>query len=62
MSDALFLAAHPAWSHRDLLEADQDIVELLSAIQYEGALHAKREAQKRDREANAAAHRSRLRR
>lgn len=44
------------------MESDQDIIELLSAIQYEGALQAKREAQKREREANAAAHRSRLRR
>jgi len=61
MSDALFLAAHPSWSHRDLMEADQDIIDLLAAIQYEGAMHSQREAQQHEREAAAANHRARLR-
>ena len=32
MADALWLYAHPAWSQRDLDETDQDILDLMAAI------------------------------
>ena len=53
MLDAMFLHAHPSWSPADLADADQDIIDLLSAFDMEGAKIAKREQMK----ANAAAKR-----
>ena len=58
--DALFLTAHPTWSQRDLDEADQDIVDLLSAIQHESAQHSRQQDQQARMEAAAASHRARI--
>ena len=60
LSDALFLTAHPTWSQRDLDEADQDIVDLLSAIQHESAEHAQQVSYQAQRESAAASHRARI--
>jgi hypothetical protein len=60
LSDALFLNGHPSWSQRDLDEADQDVVDYLSAISRETALEAQRQNRQAEREQAAAAHRSRL--
>lgn len=61
LQDAFFLVAHPSWSQRDLDDADQDIVDYLSAIQHEGALESERQRQKAERESAASAHRASLR-
>jgi hypothetical protein len=60
MADALFLHTHPEWSQRDLDEADQDIVDLLSAIQYEGARRSSENGLQAAREQMNASHRARI--
>ena len=59
LSDAFFLASHPSWSQRDLMEADQDLIDYLSAIQHEGAVHSKEQSDNAQREAWAASNRAR---
>ena len=60
LSDALFLSAHPSWSQRDLNEADQDIVDYLSAIQLETAKRSREEHAQAFREREATRIRSNL--
>ena len=55
MSDAIFLHQHPTWSAADLDATDQDLIDILSALDAEGAKIARRQQAKAD----AAAHRSR---
>jgi hypothetical protein len=51
MLDAIFLSQHPTWTPTDLDAADQDIIDILSAMDAESAKISRREAAK----ANAAA-------
>jgi len=48
MLDAIFLSQHPSWTPVDLADADQDILDILSAMDAESAKISRREAAKAD--------------
>lgn len=60
MADALFLHSHPSWSQRDLDTADQDLIDLLGAIQYEAAKASQKQSLQAAREGRAASARARM--
>ena len=59
LADALFLYTHPSWSPSDLESGDQDLVDLLDALQHEQAVIANEQHQKVGREQWAARNRTR---
>ncbi len=59
MQDALFLHTHKSWSPSELADADQDLLDILDAIQFEGAQAATKANALAESKARAAARRSR---
>jgi hypothetical protein len=60
MSDAIFLSLRPSWSQADLDSADQDIVDLLSAIDYERSVQSQEADMRAAIDSRDTAQRSRL--
>jgi hypothetical protein len=60
MSDAIFLSLRPSWSQADLDSADQDIVDLLSAIDYERSVQSQEAEMRAAIDSRDTAQRSRL--
>jgi hypothetical protein len=60
MSDAIFLSLRPSWSQADLDSADQDIVDLLSAIDYERSIQSQEADMRAAIDSRDTAQRSRL--
>jgi hypothetical protein len=60
MSDAIFLSLRPSWSQTDLDSADQDIVDLLSAIDYERSVQSQEADMRAAIDSRDTAQRSRL--